>query len=186
MRLKLVSALFGALAISVPAFGQAVDQPNEERLSVSGEGEGPLQSLPFTLALDPTPPSDLRELVEKLYDAIPQEHLARIASYYGHFGYYRNLRRYGAHRDFFRDLYIREILYAAFDAWGFTGDNFPLRDEIACVGREFVRSIGVQLGMRYTYLSQDGPIELRTNVAFAYSQAELISQRLFEICEERA
>ena len=140
-------------------------------------------ALPFPLNLSDDP-ADLMDIVDILYEALPQEHLARIASYFGHIGYEEGLAHYGSEEEFYESLFINEIVSLALQRWGLDSGHEPLNRSIQCVGDGFNEQVALQLAMRYTYWSQEGPIRLHSNVSYAYAKADIISKRLFHICDQ--
>lgn len=151
--------------------------------TIGAESIGAEPNLPFSLALDDTP-EDLTDIVDILYESLPQEHLARIASYFGHIGYEEWLAHYGNEDDFYESLFIDEIVRAALERWGLISSHHPINRSIECVGDNFSEQVALQLGMRYTYWSQEGPIRLHSGVSYAYAKADIISKRLFYRCDQ--
>lgn len=143
----------------------------------------PLRRLPFRLALNPSePPRSLREFVDKIAQALPEARLRMFAAYYGGREFARQRRRYRSTVDFWRDLYVLEILDEANRIWWPTGETRLLRAQ-ECVGRTFRSQVEIQIGQGYleTHGSDDTGAAAERNAG--YREAYLISMRLFEICD---
>jgi len=182
------------LSLAALALGQsAPTAPNQP----SGQEEaGPqsaeirmgydLRPLPFPLNLDrrARSPRSLSELVDRLYQALPQNRLDMFAAYYGGNDFERIRARFDSTIDFYRDLYTTEILYEASRIWGFSDAHFPLDRARRCVGEYFVQQVAIQIGARR--LRERGnegvPPPLR-NTAGAYGMAAMISRQLFDRCD---
>ena len=153
----------------------------EEVVHIVREGEPPLRPLPFSLSPLEARPESARDMVELLYEAIPGEHLDRIAAYHGQSS--EPSADPGAARPTYESLYLREIVNAAFDHWRHERNGSSLSREISCIGRRFVEQVGLQLAMMHIYSGRYGIIRFHSDLARANSRAEFISRRLFEVCE---
>jgi hypothetical protein len=144
------------------------------------------QPLPFRLNLDrrARPPRSLRELVDRLYAALPADRLDMFAAYYGSNDFERIRARYDSTVEFFYGLYTIEILHRADRVWGFSDAYFPLGPARRCAGDDFVDQVAIQLGTRrLSERGSEGVVPPLRNTADAYGMAARISRQLFALCD---
>ena|SRR6218665_1763364 len=180
----------GVVILSLAAI--AMEQPRQVS-QPAGDGSEirmgwPVRSLPFALNLDrrAAPPRSLRELVDRIYLALPQDRLDMFAAYYGGNDFERLRARYDSTISFFRDLYTIEILHQASRIWGFDGGHFPLDRARRCAGSDFVTQVAIQIGTRRLYeAGSRGVLAPLRDTAGAYGVADRISRQLFATCDRR-
>jgi len=147
----------------------------------------PVRTLPFRLHLDTDArhPQSLREMVDRIYVALPREHADRIAAFFGSRDLERTWGRYRSNGSFYQDLYRTEILDEAFRAWGFD-DRYPLDAARRCVGDEFDHQVALRIAIRRMYeaRSQPQPAPVRDSSG-AYGMADRISRILFAACDRQ-
>ena len=147
----------------------------------------PLRPLPFGHLLRQEPrPNTIEELEEALYRSIPENHLRFIATYLG-LGEYASVRsRYPTALAFSSELYDRELLDAAWRAWGFSTGNNPFDPVIRCVGeREFSFYVILQVGFRYIADRRSESERGNWDLLNAHQGTRIASRRLLEVCWER-
>lgn len=140
--------------------------------------------IPFALRLTGNRPSSLDDIVDQIYDALPEDHLHRIAAYFGgvdydaYKGYYPDLDA------FYRDLRITPIMQRAEMTWGIQ-ENDALYRRIECVGPDFSYQVALQIALRYMRSAVGQEDASASERGRGFRQASYISHRLFEVCDER-
>lgn len=144
----------------------------------------PVRALPFRLNLDrhARPPRSLGDLVDRIYQALPEDRLDMFAAYHGGSDFERVSARYDSDVSFYRDLYTIEILYEGDRVWGYSESHYPFARAVRCVGDDFVDQVAIQIGIRRLYAqgSRGMPPSLREG---AYTMANRISRQLFALCD---
>ncbi len=144
------------------------------------------RELPFRLNIERADaPRTLREMVDKIYNALPETRLEMFAAYHGGRNFQQFRSRYDSTIDFYRDLYMSEILHEAARIWDFDEAEFPLARARECVGRTFVSQVALQIGVRYLDRQDQEGAGSDSDVEAGSRTADSISRRLFEVCDTR-
>jgi hypothetical protein len=159
-------------------------EPRETQLDIRIGND--LRPLPFQLNLaNSAAPDSMTQMVESLYNALPEQHLRLISAYFGGPGYRTYRSRYEALIDFYEDLYVREILDEAARRWH-EPDDSPLARSRECVGRDFPDLIALQIGVKHMDEHRGANDVAPSERAAAIERAARVARRLFENCDRIA